>query len=55
MENEKHFQMIIQERLFQDLIENKPCQMFSPKLLKQIARGSIKKYEKELDYRMITP
>ena len=55
LENEKQFEVIIQEWLFQDLIENKPEQIYNPKSLKQIARESIKKYEKELAKKMINP
>ena len=52
MENEKQFEMIIPERVVQDLIESKLEKRYNPESLEQIAIVNLKKYEKKLVKKM---
>ena len=47
--NEKQYEMIIPEWLFQEPIENKLKIIYNPKHLKQIARDNIKSDDKQLN------
>ena len=55
LENEKQFKRSIPQCLIQDLIENKPEQLYNPKSLKQIARKDIEKNEKESAKKLMKP
>ena len=49
MENMKQNEMIIQERLFQEPIENKVNKHYNPNSLKQLARDNIRLDDKQLN------
>ena len=59
LENEKQYELIKPEWLFQEPIENKIKKLYNPKSLKQIARDNIrlddKQLNKELAKKMINP